>query len=565
MAENSLSDCLGSLAALVAADDSAAIAELQRRLRDQALRLLVVGEAKRGKSSLLNALIGSDLLPTGVTPLTSLATTIRYDQVPHVDVRFVDGRSCVQQVDSLEDLVTERGNPGNRRGVAEVVLGVPAAVLAGGVELVDTPGLGSVFGQNTVEGVRARKRMDAAIVVLSGDPPISASERELVAELHAEGIQLFFVLSKVDRLTVQEADAAAEFTVEVLNEITRERPAVHRLSALHDGGRSDGPGGITEFRQVLLGFLAAQGRFALQQSLARHALRVTHDLVNRDEAWLAAARLAADDLADRVTRLQEIGDRLERQRREALDVASAEMHRVLQETDREARDVFTTHAPRLAADVALRVWATPGSAAEAEDAALAYVAEQVRQIVDSWRQSRRSEVEDRARRTMERTRMEWEAALTAAHMTVAEVLESELRPWDLPSAFSVEDAVTYAFGTEPGQIDAVTATVRRRLPGALGRRRVAEYAARRAQDLLDMHLGRARSEFQARIRDLLSRMQTDLSAGYIDGSGRVLAAATEVLDLRRRDAEACARATVLTQERAAALTRLEKTLAGLAG
>ena len=67
------------------------------------------GAAKRGKSTLINALLGRDVLPTGVTPLTAVATTVRYGDDPHVEVRFSDGHEEKHPMPALPDLVTERG------------------------------------------------------------------------------------------------------------------------------------------------------------------------------------------------------------------------------------------------------------------------------------------------------------------------------------------------------------------------------------------------------------------------------------------------------------------------
>lgn len=53
--------------------------------------MLVVGEAKRGKSMLVNALLGHAVLPAGVTPLTAVTTTVRYGDEPQAEMRFFDG------------------------------------------------------------------------------------------------------------------------------------------------------------------------------------------------------------------------------------------------------------------------------------------------------------------------------------------------------------------------------------------------------------------------------------------------------------------------------------------
>ena len=96
-----------------------------------------------------------------------------------MQVRFADGHEEKQPLTALPDLVTERGNPGNRRRVADVTVYLDAPLLADGVELMDTPGTGSVFDADTAAAHAALETMDAAVFVLAADPPVSAAEREL--------------------------------------------------------------------------------------------------------------------------------------------------------------------------------------------------------------------------------------------------------------------------------------------------------------------------------------------------------------------------------------------------
>jgi predicted GTPase len=76
--ESTLAAALSSLVTLGTERDREQLVALLDRLDAARLRVLVVGEAKRGKSTLINALLGRDVLPSGVTPLTAVATTVRY-------------------------------------------------------------------------------------------------------------------------------------------------------------------------------------------------------------------------------------------------------------------------------------------------------------------------------------------------------------------------------------------------------------------------------------------------------------------------------------------------------
>ena len=143
-----------------------------------------------------------------------------------------DRRREARPLTELADYVTEAGNPRNRRGVGTVEVRLPAPLLAAGIELVDTPGTGSVHDHNTAQAHAARERMDAAIVVLAADPPVSAAERALLAELHADTVALFCLLNKADYLDPGELTQARAFTETVVAAaVGRPRPRYTRCSA----------------------------------------------------------------------------------------------------------------------------------------------------------------------------------------------------------------------------------------------------------------------------------------------------------------------------------------------
>jgi GTP-binding protein EngB required for normal cell division len=327
---SALAGALNELAALGTAEDREQIAALRDRLDAARLRVLVAGEAKRGKSTLINALLGRAVLPAGVTPLTAVATTVRYGNDPRAEVRFADGHEEKQPMSALPDLVTERGNPGNRRRIAAVTVYLDAPLLAGGVELVDTPGTGSVFEWDTAAAHQALESMDAAVFVLTADPPVSAAERDLYAKVSGMSVLTFAVLNKADHLDQAGLAEAAEFTRRVLAEASQGPDApgtVYPLSAR--AALAGGDPGFDVFAADFMTYLASRRVRDLRSSAVMQARRIARSLLDEVALTLRAAQLNAGDAADRVARFSQRLAEVAIRGNDAVAVVNAESARLL--------------------------------------------------------------------------------------------------------------------------------------------------------------------------------------------------------------------------------------------
>jgi len=199
---------------------------LRRRLDQEHLQLAVLGQFKRGKSTFINALLGADVLPTGVIPLTAVATFIAWRREPLVVVHFrgeaPNEELVVHTADEIRNVlfrfVAEEANPENRLGVERVDLFYPADILAGGTVIIDTPGVGSTLRHNTEAALRVLPESDAAFFVVSADPPITEVELEYLRRLKSKTQRVFFVLNKVDYLRPGEQRSVVEFLQKVLAE-----------------------------------------------------------------------------------------------------------------------------------------------------------------------------------------------------------------------------------------------------------------------------------------------------------------------------------------------------------
>lgn len=252
-------------------------------LRDRQLQVAILGQFKRGKSTLMNALLHREVLPTGVLPVTSVATELQ-DGPGQVRAHFGNGSSITTSLASLPDLVTEARNPENAKGIVRVQVCVPLPEWARGLVFLDCPGVGSVHTGTTQAAQRLLSRVDAAIFVISPEPPISETEREFLRDASKFAAKFFFVMNKVDATDEKDLDEVLRYSRWVLRErCAFEDPRVFAVSArealrAREGSTIDRPGvrGFQEFVRELGRFLG-NGRDAALREVACHRVEQYSD------------------------------------------------------------------------------------------------------------------------------------------------------------------------------------------------------------------------------------------------------------------------------------------------
>jgi ribosome biogenesis GTPase A len=206
--------------------------ELSARVSEGRFYVTCVGQFKRGKSTLINALIGCPVLPTGFIPVTAVPTVIRFGDRLRARIRTREGSWNDIPVSELKQYVTEELNPENHKGVQGAEAFIPSPLLSTGMCFVDTPGLGSVFTGNTAATQAFIPHIDAALVVVGADPPLAGEELTLVEAVGKQVQELILVINKSDRTTDAERAAAAAFTRQLLQKrLQREVGPVFEVSA----------------------------------------------------------------------------------------------------------------------------------------------------------------------------------------------------------------------------------------------------------------------------------------------------------------------------------------------
>lgn len=330
---------------------------LRQRLVEKRFHLAVLGQFKRGKSTLLNALLGEALLPTSVVPLTAVPTFLRSGSARRARVIFQNGRPAETfaggQVEDLAAFLvrfgTEEGNPHNHLDVSHIEVFHPAPLLRQGVVLIDTPGIGSTLRHNTEATLGFLPHCDAALFLVSADPPITEVEVAFLKEVQAKVARLFFVLNKADYLDPDERQTALDFFRGVLQtQAGFEGPApvfcVSARQGLQARQRGDtttlwAQSGLAEVEDHLLNFLVAEKTEVLQTALARKAADLIADVLLRLQLTLRSLQMPLTTLAERLQLFEQKLVEAEQQRLLAGDLLAGDQRRLVAFLEEQAEQL----------------------------------------------------------------------------------------------------------------------------------------------------------------------------------------------------------------------------------
>lgn len=313
------------------------------KFQERRFFLVLLGQFKRGKTTLLNGLVGSDLLPTGVLPLTSIVSLVRYGSEPGARVRFTNGTSRAIAPSELAAYVTERGNPKNRKGVLEVEVFYPSERLKKELCLIDTPGIASIFERNTQVAYQFVPKADAAIFVFSPEPPLSRAELEFLHHIRGHVNKVFFVLNKSDQVRDRECKEILEFARQAIRE---QLPAgelrfftLSARQALDALERKDPnalrASGLPALWETLEEFLTAHGSDVIARSTCAALRRVVHNELLSLELEARALTLTVEGLARKIVVVERTWEELEVRRREVGHILCAEVRALEADLEKE--------------------------------------------------------------------------------------------------------------------------------------------------------------------------------------------------------------------------------------
>lgn len=506
------------------------VARRAQRVAERAERaryhIAVLGDFKRGKSTLVNALVREAVLPSGVIPLTAVATEVHIGSTETVVVSR-DGSRQVIEERTVSDYVTETSNPSNAKGVTRVEVGVTTDFGIPGLVLVDTPGLSSVNESNTEEAERALLDSDGAIVVLAADNPLSRTELEVIELLTSRGARVFIVINRCDTLSPAELEEVRAFVSGRIPPVDGGR--VFCVSARRElellGGKTTDSIEFGELRETLNRFVLDELEDARRQSALAALSRLGQEL----ERGLALEESAATlDRAKLDAQISHFSGAIDEGRRLLADDVVLLGHDVDSLVEECAR-YLSLRAASAALDC------LPELNASLIDLPRAHLDQEAREAIEALV---RAHFEPIRLAATERVEAHWAALagrftdrvqgrVDAVVGAASGLFDVHLPGVELPTLGAQRERFSYHFVYVEGQNAVIGHLLARLVPPAIARRRAERRAALRLRQEFDKHAGRVRYDLAQRIRDAKAELATEMAREFERTQASLLGACRE--------------------------------------
>ena len=183
------------------------LSSLQIRAKEP-MKVAITGQFSSGKSTFLNALLSKNILPTGITPVTSKVNYIKYGDELKIKIRYMDGREEYQSVEHIAKFTDQRDEV---EDIEYLTLYVPLSLLKE-VEFVDTPGLNSQAITDTTTTQKVLKEVDGIIWLSLIDNAGKLSEAKVLEEyLNEYQNKSLCVLNQKDKFSSEQVEQTTNY------------------------------------------------------------------------------------------------------------------------------------------------------------------------------------------------------------------------------------------------------------------------------------------------------------------------------------------------------------------
>ncbi|MBN2059982.1 MAG: dynamin family protein [Deltaproteobacteria bacterium] len=551
------------------------IGALETKLLENRFNLVVLGQFKRGKSTFINSLLGDSLLPTSVIPLTSIVTALKYGEKETIDVIFENGSRKVVPRDDLAGYVTERGNPSNSKGVKQVQISFPSQYLKDGVSIIDTPGVGSTFENNTKMTYSYLPNVDAALFLLAVDPPISQADVAFLKDVRQYVEKIFFIQNKIDYLEAGEREESMAFSKDAIEKaLGIDGIRIYPLSALMalEGKLTKNQdlverSGLPLIDRVLGDFLVkAKGK-----SILRNAMNSLMKLLNDEEMAVElesrAIATPMDELEEKIRLFQTKMEAVKQDREDTRYYFEGEINRLIDLLDRDLQRLKEREIPRLLGELEKtgksNECLTVSDYVRLMESALH---EGIVQTFDEW------VIKEEERLNKEYTRVsrlyseKTNEIIEAIVRVSAEIFDIRLERVETHEAMSSDSSLYYMTGDPPKFFDlegAFDFFSHKILPRKLSRGMVLKDMKNKLPQKIDQNCGRVRWDFMERIKRSFMDFRWDLNLKIDATEEGIKRAIEKAFELKRQGTAEMEKAQALLHQDLDRIRNMKADLEGL--
>ncbi len=292
-------------------NDSVAIKDVNQAiegLKADRICLAVLGKAKRGKSTLLNAILGrkDDLVaPVDKLPASSAISRFRWAAKEQSTVVFRDGRREQISFDQIREFVTEECNKENSKGVDIVEVEGPFEGLDHNSELIDTPGAGSIHEHHDAILHAFIPHADAAIFLVTARMPLDQDEINLLQKVKAADIsKIFFAVNRVDESNETDIADAIAHNLRLLAEAKIPVDRMYRISAKTAFKGDLDSSGVDQLMADISAFLKASKGQVLSSRFVSRVKSAIQPIAQALEVEIVSGRRTAEELKSELAELR---------------------------------------------------------------------------------------------------------------------------------------------------------------------------------------------------------------------------------------------------------------------
>jgi GTPase Era involved in 16S rRNA processing len=531
---------------------------MKSKLSEEGFNIVVLGGFKRGKSTLINAMVGSGILPTGVVPLTSVITKLRYGTKTEAEIAFNDGKRMIVDVTSLNQYVTEKGNPGNTKNVAEVDLHVNSSLLGNGAVIVDTPGVGSSYERNTLVTYDFLAQVDAALFVFGVDPPISQMELEFLDDIKGNSNVIFLIQNKIDMLDKRESEEALNFSRSVLIESLKDPDlrvfpisAKLALEAKEDGDdekliRSR----YVELEREVMNFLATGKGQAILANARMRLVKIASDLFTAVGIEHGILCRPVREMNEKIDWLQREIQTARRRLDEMDSLVDSRVSRIINQLTQRLEEIKNSARLTLVPSLDAFLQSMPETSGRREylEAIQRFITEEIENNYSSFVKSASAEISKGLRLAVVDFSTEADRSSEDLMKRVADVFGVTMRAPDVPE-IDVEESRFYFDQVSVLKCESIVpAELPMILPNRLYRRNIARKARQVMLDEIEKQGGRIRYDIDYRLSESSRRLKSEVRSRMLSSVESLESALS--MGLRSR--------TEASRERESRLVHLEK-------